>query len=1195
MPPTATVLSVAVIILLAVQAVLLFRQGSQKQVGSDQKRSFFEKHLLVLGTLNFLLAIAAFAAYFLFVSGSLILSPEYRILITQGRTSWFLTVSTIIGCAVGVGMVLHTVRCLRKLPSRLGWLIVGGIIVGVIAAYRNSILNPAESSGMTLDPLESGALRIRCVDLWSYFLLAWLVTLLTEAFLVTIQREDVGVPWRRRLTVIGIALISCALLVSQHTKSGFVHADSLTPVLWRDTLFLVVPGVMGMLTWSALRSNRHPIITRILQIALTIIAVLAGLLTATLWTVYEPFLARRAEGICITLWSTWALAISLVTGSRWYRSRREARSADAASPSRSLIRIAVENSRLRGLNYLRELRRIWRLDCIVALLALLVMLVSLAEIFHYARLNAVWDLIALFASWLMLSEIVGGYPLLLACKKIWTAIARIGTASSASKTDANVSSSKAENNSPKAPLLRSLFGAGAILKVIIVLIALTAAAQIPDAGKTIVEPFTSVEVTPKTKDSPDNKETVKVLGQLVSERVVNTIGLVGEEFRPELLIAGSGGQVQWRSVSGDQESDVQASLGSTSVQIPGTNISVPVGFLLTPIQTPMRWLLRIRTIRGALVKDDNNYVLFASSSSGETWRVGKEGLASNPDEKPSEGHSENQIQETQPATTAAIAELADTLAYKIISSDQSLRVLGITSIASALPDYRDGVAQWSKFQISRDLDVLSTSIQCFHRAVEKDPQFALAHYKLGQAYLQDGQPHAAVNSFRDSVRVNPTFAGGHIALAETLYYLDSSYHYPLPAAVSAAVVPKYRGPDATERDLREARSELHEVVAEPGSKVNVPWRAAAYFGLCRDAYMRGLGIKENASPLTNLRNSYVTFFYCRRAEYLYTQLPSAVRADPEVKDKEIGVLAHLGFILSNSGNQESVPIRHVMERVNAKEEGNEAEVKWLCNPDAMVQPFSSYNHTAERYYRLALERSSGSSSWDDFIRCEYANLRLLEWDPGPMIELNEDDRAHGALAYKLIGRAEDSNKPTNADDLYGEALSEFNSAIKLVPHNASLLNSYAYNVWKWHWARIRHACNRGPDAKTLDTATDYADTAVRLTEKKGLRTDHDIYQSTLGELQLASQKVGLALDTLEKIRGLSQHAMFDEIRWDLAQASVCAGSKKDEQAKEALNTIKENERRREDRRFFGEDSIEQLKQNCQYFGASPSQQVLPKD
>ena len=104
----------------------------------------------------------------------------------------------------------------------------------------------------------------------------------------------------------------------------------------------------------------------------------------------------------------------------------------------------------------------------------------------------------------------------------------------------------------------------------------------------------------------------------------------------------------------------------------------------------------------------------------------------------------------------------------------------------------------------------------------------------------------------------------------------------------------------------------------------------------------------------------------------------------------------------------------------------------------------------------------------------------------------------------------------------------------------------------------------------------------------------------MGELELGTAQFDLAYQTLfeifhptrlrnEKQRNsdISQWAPYDEIRWDFAQAAMCAGhgsqSERYKYRDEYLKTIREHEKTREDNRFGGMLDISEMKADCNEF------------
>ena len=208
-----------------------------------------------------------------------------------------------------------------------------------------------------------------------------------------------------------------------------------------------------------------------------------------------------------------------------------------------------------------------------------------------------------------------------------------------------------------------------------------------------------------------------------------------------------------------------------------------------------------------------------------------------------------------------------------------------------------------------------------------------------------------------------------------------------------------------------------------------------------------------------------------------------------------------------------------------------------------------------------------------------------------MRELAYDEEAHLAKADYMRKQEE-----------YVGALEESKLAIIFAPYDAEALNTNAYITWQWYWYPLQYKNVTGPSWGDLTDAVANSQTAVHLTEDKGVRRDHGVYQSSLGELQLARGNFTRAYDTLHEIffpdkllDGTSRPAdvgnqpLYDEMRWDLAQAATCAslgkGATAEQRAlaKEYLDTIHQHEKTREDQRFVGMLTIPTLQENCREF------------
>jgi tetratricopeptide (TPR) repeat protein len=226
----------------------------------------------------------------------------------------------------------------------------------------------------------------------------------------------------------------------------------------------------------------------------------------------------------------------------------------------------------------------------------------------------------------------------------------------------------------------------------------------------------------------------------------------------------------------------------------------------------------------------------------------------------------------------AVAILADKLAFNIISTDPTLATEAITTSWQAFQLFKAGLEQWKHFEIEENFQALRNAIQQFRKAILEDPRFALSHYHLGLALQKGGQPAAAVEAFRASLKVRPNFIANSLALAVTLFNFDR-YYYPTPAAT-----PPLRSSEESMRQTR--RNEAHRLwqqMLRSSTSVSPLDRAAVYYGLCSEA------LYESRYALA--------YFYCKRAEAVYAKLARTLPDDPNIKTSEAAVLHVLGVTL----------------------------------------------------------------------------------------------------------------------------------------------------------------------------------------------------------------------------------------------------------------------------------------------------------
>ena len=914
-----TALMLMAITLLTVQGVVLLSQDRRKLATAYPNKPHL--HILFAGGVNIILALFALSAYFLFASGALILSPEFGVLLAQGRLAWLWAMAVVFGITVGIAGLLHVIRSANFIPSSKAGLLAGGCIASFVAVLRAQVLNPDEPA----------AFRIRCLDLWNFFFLAWIVSALTLWVLIVIHQNRAAISWRRRLLGVVFMLTLCGLAATYHATVGLVSADPWNLYLWRVTVWLGVPIFMCTLTWCScrLRQSKHRASVSFLASAL---AATAGIFSAHRWTQYVDgwrswTAIRAALVVCFIIWVVWALFLGLRRGGEWFRcAAQHERAAHGTATFLSILRRVPAELR-RSLQRLPDIGNPGRRDDVIALICFAIMVGSIVDMSHSARLDPIWDLTALIISWLVLSEIIAVYPLCHASKELLNTIKTDGAIFT--KSEKKLKDGLGRLLTPVRWLFSAEKWTGAVLKIAIVVVIIIAVAELPNAGKTVVLSFSStdlgVEEQGKDKSSTDSQNLSKELGRLVSERVVNTIGVVGKDIRPSLMVADTKGNVAWIPASSDTTGNVQAAFANSSIQIPGTQTTLPLSGVVLYVQELSRWVLGVRQISGSVQKEGGRYVLLASSSTGESWRV---------TETPSRA---GDVNVTSPEATAKKAKTEpgkknapDHKAAKSPplppadrNSPKQRQRLRLTSSRPTSPPSKSLPTNWRTTSLPRTEDC---KVLALHRSLMRSPHSARGYRSgivsksaeiqnsspnpsatsmrlsdkiqslpwhtidSGQAYLSDGQPRAAADAFRESVRSNPKFVAGYIALAETLYVFDE-YYYPMPAAVAPSDRVNNYGEVPRQRDQAEARQKLQTVISDLGPNLTATWRAAAYFGLCRDAYER-----DKLSANQPVR--YIAFFYCRRAEYLYARLPANLRSDPTYKSKEIMLLAGLANVLN---------------------------------------------------------------------------------------------------------------------------------------------------------------------------------------------------------------------------------------------------------------------------------------------------------
>ena len=155
---------------------------------------------------------------------------------------------------------------------------------------------------------------------------------------------------------------------------------------------------------------------------------------------------------------------------------------------------------------------------------------------------------------------------------------------------------------------------GGLTKVLAGFAILIALSEIPNAGKTIVQPF----------QNPKNKDLSESAGQEVSDEIIADLGEMSDYFK--FVVVGlqpgsASGAPSFRAApvnTGIESGGADAVGNANTLSLPG-GFKVPVNTLLLPIQGPMRWMLGVRVINGSIHRTAKGYSLRATSSDGGPW------------------------------------------------------------------------------------------------------------------------------------------------------------------------------------------------------------------------------------------------------------------------------------------------------------------------------------------------------------------------------------------------------------------------------------------------------------------------------------------------------------------------------------------------------------------------------------------------
>jgi tetratricopeptide (TPR) repeat protein len=748
--------------------------------------------------------------------------------------------------------------------------------------------------------------------------------------------------------------------------------------------------------------------------------------------------------------------------------------------------------------------KVWRslrFKSLAQIVGAMLPVLAFGRIVHLDTAGPSFALSALALTWIILAEAFGGEPLIAASR--WPIVQsfrengsiraasvllwdRIGLLTAALIERLRPAPSTEQ---PTAGTGKAYFGS-TLVKALIAVALLIVISDAPNMGRTIIYPF-----------DPGDLTSEKSLAQEFPTWILHEISLLQRELTPLMIVAN---RERDRITAAPVVNEIDAAI-SKSPDLEYGSVKIPLNLFVTPIQTPVRKLLGARVITGALHGDTRSYSVVATSSAGEIWSASAPSTA---------------VGGVAVKPVDALNTLASRLAFEIVATSIP-PAAGLTRSADAFDEFRQGIAAWRQYQ-QEDWDALPTAIAHFRAAVAKDPEFSLAHYRLGVALEEDARPSAAAEAFTASIAANPTFSPSYVAKAHVLYNFDW-YRDRLPTA--AAVDGSLKELTSDEEDARqmartsrvdEARRMWRKVLTLDANIVTREDRAASYFGLCSAAHDAG-ETRESA---------YVAYYYCRRAEELYARLHSE---DPQVIAAHAMVLDTLGVILDGRMMTQIV-------RETSDWHCSDSSIDWeSVSDDGAISQRKINTGPYLQNARLYYDRALALAPLDSVIRCNAASVAYALGDGEPMKALDRTSDAHQQLADGI---------PANAAHplrVHRVALKEYEQAVLRDPANTDARNGYAYRFWQWQYAAAQQKVPQ-PELAVAVRAEAFAREAVRLSDVTGESVSHQaLLQSTFGEVLLAQGRSHEAIAVLRKAKNLApKHTAFDQVRWDLVQADRCA-------------------------------------------------------
>ena len=843
-------------------ASLLLFQGISIQYKSRSNR---RSTAFTFGSMTSLLALAGAVLVALLFSGRMIMSPEFDLILVQGSLAAWAMRALLFGLPVVASLGWHSARQAAQnsqdngekvWPDRRNILIVIGLVVGFIAAAQLRALN---SEGFESDFI------IYAHNLLSPLLMIWFLLSISEMVLTILQVSQLSI--RLLGSVSMIIIVSLIALV----KSPVWDSQDLWPtVVWIIALTILAP----IFLWYAsdLSGKLFGFSSQRFWQWFRVLALITLPTIIQFYFSYQVLLERDLLMVnkLIVVFPTLVMVaiFAMIIGFAWFKQASQNQFFLRRFTRGQLGLVAILLASMGGIFLLLFVPGAPRLEIILLLL--------LIWVFFADRILGAP----------MVNKLMTFIPDDLPSKVTWTNFGK--------SIKTMLSWGQAIYN--RLTIIFNLQSTGvAIVKILLVILIVSAVGEISSRGKTIIEQFEAPNLSEKD-------------GRRVSDRVFFNLGLLNQQLQPKLVVldfftsqeegvgtlgVNSGVRSQERvsfidpgRSSGRSDEILQA---SAPLKIAG--IEIPLSQISGPIQRLMRNLLGVTVIQASIQTDGNDLILMATSNIDSFWKIrssdrvtGSQNCTTNSSREEEEEEKEGK-EDPKVKLMRQLDDLADQLAFNIVLSlGKDLSATGMTNLWEAFQAYQKGLDEIENFENGKQ-DASIAAIIWFEEAICLDQRFALAHYQLGLALqankLFEEKNKAAEQNEEDTNTLesnNETETAEIIQedkdAEELIQKIKASFNKSLevtpdfsPARNALAVL------DFQEGFYGDARSKWHEIL-----------RSSLQNGQLIDQFFasNGLCLVANAQPISG--KAPLVYYSCQRALQLYELLPLSHRSDPRIKN-----------------------------------------------------------------------------------------------------------------------------------------------------------------------------------------------------------------------------------------------------------------------------------------------------------------------